>query len=135
VEFNDVPASGELVEAIHILRDEVELRKVGFHFDQSEVRGVWLRARDEFPPPRIPFPNETGIASEGARSGQFLGTELRPQAGLSIPKCRDAAFRRYACASKHSHAFGGGKPLQQFSRKRHSWIIASFETTNNDDCS
>jgi hypothetical protein len=34
---------------------------------------------------------------------------------------------------QHSHAFGGGKALEQFSRNRHSWIIASFETTNNDD--
>jgi hypothetical protein len=42
-------------------------------------------------------------------------------------------FTNLSSTRQHSHTFGGGKALQQFSRNRHGWIIASFETINNDD--
>jgi hypothetical protein len=50
---------------------------------------------------------------------------------LGIAKGGDAAFRGYASACEHGHAFGSGKALDQFSRNRHGWIVAPFETTNN----
>src|SRR5271157_1092722 len=88
----------------------------------TSVGRVGLGIGDKLPPPLIPFPNEAGVASEGARSGQFFGTVFCPQAGLGIAKRGDAAFRGYAGACEHGHAFGSGKALDQFSRNRHGWI-------------
>jgi hypothetical protein len=126
VQFDDVPAPGALVKSIHVLRDEMEPLKEPLHFCQSEVGGVWICIGDELPPPLIPFPNEAGIASEGARSGQFLGSEFCPQAGLGISKCGNTAFGGYAGARQHGHAFGGGEALEQFSRNCHGWILTSL---------
>ncbi len=39
---------------------------------------VGLALRDEPTPPIVPFPDEFGVASEGARRGQFLGAVLAP---------------------------------------------------------
>jgi len=133
VQLDDVPASGSLMQTVHVLRNEMEPQKEALHFHQGEVRWVWFRTGDKLPPPLIPLPNEAGIALEGARSGQFFGTVFCPQAGLGIAKRGDAAFRGYASPCEHGHAFGSGKALDQFSRNRHGWIVASFEKTNNHD--
>ena len=133
MQLDDVPASGALMQTVHVLRNEMEPQKEAFHFHQGEVRRVWFGTGDKLPPPPIPLPNEAGIALEGARSGQFFGTVFCPQAGLGIAKRGDAAFRGYASPCEHGHAFGSGKALDQFSRNRHGWIVASFEKTNNHD--
>ena len=43
VEFDDAPAAGTMMQAVHVLGYEVELREEFFHFHQREVGGIGLR--------------------------------------------------------------------------------------------
>jgi hypothetical protein len=61
---------------------------------------------------------------ESARSGEFFGFVLRPEPGLGVAKCGDAAFGGDTGAGKHGHAFGGGQALQQFRRNPHELVDA-----------
>src|SRR2546429_5000864 len=48
VEFENVPAAGALMKAIHVLCDQSELWNASFDFGQREVAWVGLRLRDQF---------------------------------------------------------------------------------------
>ena len=92
MKFDDVPAASTLMEAIHVLSDEMELREEVLHFCQREVRRVGFRIRNQFAPPIIPFPNQARIAPESTRSRKVFRTVLRPESGLCISERRHATF-------------------------------------------
>lgn len=133
MEFDDVAAAGALVEAVHVLGDERELREEFFHFDQSEVGGIWFGIGDEFAPPFVPFPDEAGISPEGARRGEVFGAIFGPKAGLGIAKSGDAAFGGDARASENNDTFGGGEALEQIGWNRHAPEFASQSGKRNED--
>lgn len=129
VEFNDVPASGALMQAVHVLRDEMELRKMRFHFCEREVRRIGAGIGDELAPPFIPFPNKPGIAAEGAGSGQLFRFVFCPEAGLRIAESRDATLGGNARAGESSHGFRGGEAGDQFGRNCHARVWLEMTRT------
>jgi hypothetical protein len=119
VEFDDVAAAGALVEAVHVLGNEGKAGQALFHFDEREVGGIGPGGGDEFAAPVIPFPDEAGVFEESAGSGELLGLESRPQAGLGVAKRGDAALRRNAGAGQDHDGFCAGKAFDELQRKGH----------------
>ena len=92
VQFDDSCAAGELMQAVHVLCDEMKAGELLLHLGEHEMSRIWLGVGDKLPPPFIPFPNEFRIAFECARRGQFFRTVLGPQPGLSVTECRHTAL-------------------------------------------
>src|SRR5215212_4131929 len=92
VQLDHITAASPLVQAVYVLGGEGELREEPLEFRNSQVSRVRMSFRDELAPPRVPVPDEFGIAGERLRCREFLGIEARPQAGLGLSKGRNAAL-------------------------------------------
>ena len=100
MQFKHVLISRHAMQAVYILRDEGELGNPLFEFDKRVMPGVGARAFDGFAPPRVPIPDEFGIAGKRIGRGEVFGLVLRPQAGLRVAEGAESAFLRGAGSSQ-----------------------------------
>ncbi len=73
-----VLVAGTVVQPVHVLGDEGEVRYALLQFDERPVAGVRLCFADELAAPLIPFPDELRIAYKGFGGGELLGIVPRP---------------------------------------------------------
>ena len=110
MQLENLAAAGQVVQAIHILRDQGETRLALFNLDQRAVRGVWLRFGDGLTARIVPLPNQARVASEGFGRGQIFGFVALPKAA-SAAKSGDAALGGNACARQNDNRSGLGQPF------------------------
>src|ERR1041385_1349519 len=94
VEFDDIAASGALVQTVHVLGNDGELRHATLPFHEREVAGIGMRSGDQFASPGIPFPDEFWVAPKRFGRGHLLRPESRPESCLRVPEGGHAAFGR-----------------------------------------
>jgi hypothetical protein len=106
------------MESVDILGDEIEFGDVTFEFDQSEMARIGMDGADAFAPPGVPIPDELGISQKRLPSCEVFGLEVGPEAGLSIPKCGNAAFGGDPRAGEDGDAPGLPQGSEERGRKR-----------------
>src|SRR6266849_2227171 len=80
MQFENSAAAGAVVQAVHVLRNQSKIALLALELDQGEMPAIGRRLRDQPAPPVIPFPHQTGVASECLRRSQFLRLMFLPEA-------------------------------------------------------
>src|SRR3990172_5803651 len=97
MQLMDLLASSHSMQAIHILRDESELRIYLFHFNQREMSRIRPNTLDRFASPRVPVPDKFGIAGKCLGRGQVGWIILFPKSGLSVAESTESALLGNPC--------------------------------------
>ena len=113
MEFEYSSTAGAIVQSIHILRDQSEVRFLDFEFDERAMPRIRQRLRDGLPAPVIPLPDQARVAQECFGRGKILGLVVFPKALVS-PERRHAAFGGNSCAGEHRYFRGCFDPLTGF---------------------
>ena len=99
------------MQAIHVLRDEREVRDTLLHLRQREVTGVRLHATHFFAAHGVPVPDQFRVARERFGGGQIFGTVLRPKSRLRVAEGAESRFLRDARPGQRGDAFGLSEKL------------------------
>ncbi len=113
VNLGEFSGAGGGMQPVHVLRDQPETLNPLFQLNQRMMSGVGALGGDEFAPPVVPFPDETGIAREGLRRCQLFGPVVPPEP-VGAAKRRHAAVRRDAGSRQDGDRAGAGQSGPDF---------------------
>ena len=96
MQFEQVASPCHAMQTVYILSDEGKLGNLRFELNEGEMTGIGSHPFDGFTPPRVPIPDEFGVAGKGFGRGKVFGLVLRPESRLRIAEGAESAFLRDA---------------------------------------
>ena len=107
VQADHAGAARPLVQAIHVLRHQLQLaRVVAGKLRQRPVRGIRLHCGHQGTPVGVPLPDALRVGTKARLRRHLLRIELRPDAGLHIAERRHPRLGTDARAGQHRHLPG-----------------------------
>ena len=80
MELQDLAVSGEIVQPIHVLRDQREARLPNLQLHKRAVRRIGRGLGDDLAAPVVPLPHQLRVARERLGRGEILRLVILPEA-------------------------------------------------------
>ncbi len=111
------PAARPLVQAVHVLCHEDEIRDEALELGQRPVTSVRLGLHHEVAPPLVPLPHQPGISGERLGGREILRVVALPETCLGLAEGRDPTLGRDAGSGQGDDVPGVAQGLDQVQRE------------------